>query len=308
MTYLNIETSEKATFSSDEEEISTMDGIHGIRSVVMKEKRSHRFCTYIRDNMRAIKHTELAIFLFLCSLYFMCLGNSLADRLNLNNIIFVEDKRLVLPDPIMSLLSALFERLELQTPINDILEGMAIGMACVYVTLFPKYSRCDAFRRFFLVWACANCLRTLCIILTVLTNPYLECQSKPLSNLFSDAFAIFTAQRQSCGDVFFSGHSVGYTLSCLMWLTYRRRRFSGKYRNLITMLHVALTTLYVIFIVVCLVVLIATKFHYSVDVFIGSFLSIMIWQKVHWLLEVDVLRKTPLGRIINKIDGQYNTL
>jgi hypothetical protein len=93
-----------------------------------------------------------------------------------------------------------------------------------------------------------------------------------------------------------------------MWLTYRRRRFSGKYRNLITMLHVALTTLYVIFIVVCLVVLIATKFHYSVDVFIGSFLSIMIWQKVHWLLEVDVLRKTPLGRIINKIDGQYNTL
>jgi hypothetical protein len=289
--------------SDEEKNIETISITERLVASVTQGKNWSFIISLLKQRLHSIKHTALVLVLFLCSLYIMCLGNSIADRLNLNNGRFTEDTRLVLPDPIMSLMSHLSETMNLPPQLNHAFEVTAIALSCIYIILFPKSSRLDAFRRFFLVWACMNSLRTLCILLTVLTNPSLECQSKPISNLFLDAFAIFTVQRETCGDVFFSGHSVGYTLSCLMWLTYRRRRFSGTYGRILTTCHNLLTTCYILFIMICLITLIITRFHYSIEVFVGTFLTIIIWQKIHWLLEINELRQTPMGKFISKIDG-----
>jgi hypothetical protein len=265
-------------------------------------KTAAALCSEKREAILSdIRHTFLVLCLFGCSLLLMCLGNSMADRLNLNNIRFQGDDRVTLPDPIMSLMGSISERIPITVPINDWSLMIVIFTSFAYTSLFARAPTfCTPFRRLFLVWSCMNCLRGICITLTVLTNPYLQCHSEPHPNIFLDALLLLTTRRQSCGDVFFSGHSVTCTLSCLMWLTYRRRTFSS---SICKYFHHALALLFPMFVVSCLLTLIATQFHYSVDVFIGSFLSILMWQITHWLLGIDQLRLTPLGVLVNIIDG-----
>ena len=288
------------TLSIEEERAPVLYGSTWSR--VMPCKKATVLCSEQKEAILSdIKHTVLVLCLFICSLFLMCLSNSMADRLNLNNTRFQGDDRVILPDPIMSLMSAILERIQITKPINDWSLIMVISTSFIYTSLFARApSFFTPFRRLFLVWSFMNCLRGICITLTVLTNPYLQCHSEPHPNVFIDALVLLTARRQSCGDVFFSGHSVTCTLSCLMWLTYRRRTFSS---SISLFLHHLLALLFVMFVVSCLLTLIATRFHYSVDVFMGSFLSILIWQITHWLLGIDQLRLTPLGLLLSMIDG-----
>jgi hypothetical protein len=289
-------------FSMDEEQTSTSSAKRGRAICEVFKTKQWNFKTHLPSI--EFRYTLRALGLFACSLFLMCMANSMADRLNLNNTEFRGETRLILPDPIMSVMGGVVSDTGLSTQINDLSLAAVVVSAFLYVSFFfSTPSRWIPLRRLFMVWSTMNCLRAICITLTILTNPYLKCTSKPLPNLFADAFALFITRRQSCGDVFFSGHSVSFTLSCLMWLTYRRRDFASR---TIRILHRTFTISFISFVVLCLLTLIVTRFHYSVDVFMGSLLSIIIWQMTHWSLDIDQLKSNPFGALINMIDGTYS--
>lgn len=118
-------------------------------------------------------------------------------------------------------------------------------------------------------------LRGLTVAITILPNPHAGCVATidRSASVFWNAFLITVGQAYTCNDVFFSGHAAAIMLSVLFWLTYApERRF-------------------VFFVALPLAVsgwltLLATRFHYSLDVFFGIMLAFLAWMVYHVALQV----------------------
>jgi hypothetical protein len=85
-------------------------------------------------------------------------------------------------------------------------------------------------RRFAYVTGSIYLLRALCVTVTVLPTPNDKCiiQTSPDSMMYQ-ALQILTLNRIKCGDVFFSGHSIVYTLG--MWLSGRAQTTAFFFHN-----------------------------------------------------------------------------
>ena len=239
------------------------------------------------QSMRDIRLTVLATVYVAACLYVACISNSVADRINPNNLLPVNQRR-ALPDPLMDAMNPVFKRWALPANLSDQLLLVAVVM--ILARAFTMGSQTfTTVRRVFFIAGAVYLLRACTVVITVLPNPLLECQSEPHPDLMYDAFLLFSARRVSCGDVFFSGHTIIFTTAILVWTTYSRSY--------------ALRTLAVLIGLAGMVSLIASAYHYTIDVLVGFWATAYVWTMYHWSVTLPSLRRTWWARFLYRLDN-----
>ncbi|KNE61821.1 hypothetical protein AMAG_07098 [Allomyces macrogynus ATCC 38327] len=150
------------------------------------------------------------VFIVICT-YITCLANSTVDRTNPNNLLPIDQRR-PLDDPAMHATFKLYRETGLPRNLSDTLVQLAAAMIILRGVTYGRYG-CTVLRRAFYVGGIIYLLRAPTVLMTVLPNPLLDCVSHPNQNLFVDALLLLVQARYSCGDVFFSGHSIFYVVS-----------------------------------------------------------------------------------------------
>jgi len=127
-----------------------------------------------------------------------------------------------------------------------------------------------------------------------------------------DAFFILAGQQSTCADVLFSGHTCNMTLCGMVWHKYSHivpltgcdplkiclAWISGAPVDEIESSHVGgglqrctTTKLFIwVWIGIGYLIIIATRFHYSVDVFIGLLLSVFLFKYYHIYIQSSHMR------------------
>jgi hypothetical protein len=147
-----------------------------------------------------------------------------------------------------------------------------MGVVLVIVLLNRRLGiMVDIMRRIMFIMAVVYIIRTISISITLLPNPFKLCKSQPVGNYFVEAFYILVGAAQTCHDCFFSGHSVAL---CLVTMTY----FDYLNAPLLVRLLIVPATL------AGALIIIATHFHYSVDVLFGYMISFFIWKFFHHIV------------------------
>jgi len=130
--------------------------------------------------------------------------------------------------------------------------------------------------------------RGITIGATMLPNPTIGCVPPALSNAGVEALKIMFGLASTCADVFFSGHTTTGTLMALMWWQYsdvvplatfncgQRCKRASEYTGCTPVKAVVWA-----FAVAGFIVIIWTRFHYSIDVLIGLVLSTVVWRLYH---------------------------
>mmetsp|Transcript_58280 Transcript_58280/g.155752 ORF Transcript_58280/g.155752 Transcript_58280/m.155752 type:complete len:299 (+) Transcript_58280:248-1144(+) len=139
-------------------------------------------------------------------------------------------------------------------------------------------------RRFFLVQGTMFWLRSFSIAMTLLPPPYEQCENIASSSeiVALEALKIMAGKRWTCGDILYSGHTVNMTIAALAWNTYCTDKYLPK-GLCFTLAAGAARNLWCLLLMGGYFVIVATHFHYSVDVFIGSLLTTMVWVLYHSL-------------------------
>lgn len=132
--------------------------------------------------------------------------------------------------------------------------------------------------RFMLVDAALLFMRGITVATTSLNNPNPACatcggDACPETLLGSVIYTLEKFPWFSCGDLIFSGHTGHYLLMLLIWLTY----YDYAYRWLVKI--AALTVTFI-----GLTGLISCRFHYTDDVLIATFLTLLCWYIYHTLI------------------------
>ena len=146
--------------------------------------------------------------------------------------------------------------------------------------------------------------RGISIVATMLPNPMQHCTTKALDyDVWEGAWRILAGELVTCADVLFSGHTVNACLVGLIWHTYSHkvgvRLFRAKcdpigavcclgrpVTNEVGRLVRATTEKYLmwIWVIVTFFVIIATRFHYTIDVIIGLWMCVLLWKLYHYYL------------------------
>ena len=146
--------------------------------------------------------------------------------------------------------------------------------------------------------------RGISIVATMLPNPMQHCTTKALDyDVWEGAWRILAGELVTCADVLFSGHTVNACLVGLIWHTYSHkvgvRLFRAKcdpigavcclgrpVTNEVGRLVRATTEKYImwIWVIVTFFVIIATRFHYTIDVIIGLWMCVLLWKLYHYYL------------------------
>lgn len=111
------------------------------------------------------------------------------------------------------------------------------------------------FRRFMFIYGTVWLLRAFSIVLTVLPNPLEQCKAILHPNPFVAAWLLVFDINHTCADVFFSGHAVGITLFVLFWQRYTKHWFFK-------------IIMWILWVAGCFLI-IATHYHYTIDVIFG---------------------------------------
>ena len=143
--------------------------------------------------------------------------------------------------------------------------------------------------------------RGVSIVATMLPNPLQSCTTKALEYPAVEAAAlILTGKIATCADVLFSGHTVNSVLAGLVWHTYSHKKGCQIFRascdpigalccpgtpaeNKAGRLVRATTDKYLMwtYVIATLLIIIATRFHYTIDVIIGLWMTLLLW-KLHY--------------------------
>ena len=143
---------------------------------------------------------------------------------------------------------------------------------------FAVYSR-----RILTILIAAYLLRTMTILMTILPSPNYECFSTPNTNIFVDAFGLMVNARQTCGDIFFSGFAVIFTVCLLLWTA----KFSWSRSHIAAKI---LSALVVGYNFSGLIVLLMSGSTYTVSIFIGVALTVSLWISFWNMPDLEYLR------------------
>lgn len=132
--------------------------------------------------------------------------------------------------------------------------------AATLVRIAVDHRRVGIFTRLFSVWGIVFILRGVSVVLTSLPDPSDLCREHRAAAsawkwLLPMAYPI-------CGDLFFSGHTVMFVLCALVWT-----RYGGRLPAAAAWLVAAAGVLS----------LIATRYHYSIDVLYGALIATVMW-------------------------------
>ena len=188
---------------------------------------------------------------------------------------------------------------------SDVMVGLLVALTQVRFSLTPMGA--TILRRWAFLLGSLFFLRGISIIVTMLPNPLKACKSDALDyEPFLAAVLILTGQIVTCGDVLFSGHTVNLVMAGLVWQTYSHKAGVQLFKpnvcpaffdpiaalccknrpaeNEVGHLVRATTAKIIVWIWVTIgmLVIIATRFHYTIDVFIGFCLCLFIWKLYHY--------------------------
>jgi hypothetical protein len=218
------------------------------------------------------------------------LANSYADRIN-TNVNKIYDQPYVAPDVILQPSNAFFEKnLWIPRSIADYIFITSAALIIIRALTLISYSLTVTIRNL-LIMGFVYLLRACFIPLTVLPTPWLNCKKTYKENIFYDALLIVLQVRAACGDVFFSGHTIMFTLNIVEYWYYCKR----------TWINVLVTIMNVI----GMYSLIMASYHYSIDVLCAFIFSLMFWAIYHWAISIPELGSTWWGDIINYIDDPF---
>ncbi|KAG4106764.1 hypothetical protein H8356DRAFT_1025370 [Neocallimastix lanati (nom. inval.)] len=242
-----------------------------------------------RNNRDIIFTFYAAVWFFICT-YIVSLANSYADRIN-TNVNKIYDQPYVAPDVILQPSNAFFEKnLWIPRSIADYIVRTSAALIIIRALTLKSYSL-TVTRRILLIMGFVYLLRACFIPLTVLPTPWLNCKKTYKENIFYDALLIVLQVRAACGDVFFSGHTIMFTLNIVEYWYYCKR----------TWINVLVTIMNVI----GMYSLIMASYHYSIDVLCAFIFSLMFWAIYHWAISIPELGSTWWGDIINYIDDPF---
>ncbi|CAF4567648.1 unnamed protein product [Rotaria sp. Silwood1] len=185
--------------------------------------------------------------------------------------------------------------------------------------IFQRDTRLIVFRRWLFLQAVMFIMRSISIYITSLSVPLPGCNTTAIGSPPIEAFYIMFLIHTTCGDVLFSGHTVTLTLCALAWTTYSKGEEHYPIRWLWNQLKSSkqeiipgrpgwlypqldstgdplsfyLTTYLVwIFTIIGYLLIIATRFHYTVDVFLGFLVSYLLWQTYHYYIKTLAERRS----------------
>jgi len=244
-------------------------------------------------NNRDIVFTLYSAVWFLFCTYVVCLANSYADRTNTNVINEGDPTKedYVAPDMILQHAQQFFDKNDwIPRNIADILVRCSAILIILRALTLKSYSLTVS-RRIFLVMGFVYLLRACFIPLTVLPTPWTECIKGYHDNIFWDALLLELQLRMACGDVFFSGHTIMFTLNLLEYWYYCKNIWIN---IVVTLLNV-----------VGMFTLVMSSYHYSIDVLGGFIFSTIFWCIYHWAIKIPQLGGTWWGTIINWCDDPF---
>lgn len=148
-----------------------------------------------------------------------------------------------------------------------------------------------------LVVSCAYLIRCITVLMTYLPSPFYGCITFPHPSIAVDAFMIMFKMRDTCGDVFFSGYAIHYTVSSLTWWHYPVHKHPAA---------ILASLPIVIFNLLCSLALVATQHSYTNDVIAGMMITWGLFVVVFWVNDVDYLRfETIIGLVFGFLDDPF---
>ena len=154
-------------------------------------------------------------------------------------------------------------------------------LLCIFGPLLiwhPK--RFQIVRRCMCLMSAVYLSRSFTIIATILPNPQRSCKTDPIAGtdqevILVEALKVLIGRRVTCGDCLFSGHTAMICLASLVGLRYGRYFFSNlKVWKLIRVL-LFLYTFSAYLLIIC------TRFHYTIDVVLGVLIPTALWKWFH---------------------------
>eukprot|EP00397_Hematodinium_sp_SG-2012_P026335 GEMP01027584.1.p1 GENE.GEMP01027584.1~~GEMP01027584.1.p1 ORF type:complete len:384 (+),score=36.57 GEMP01027584.1:118-1269(+) len=146
----------------------------------------------------------------------------------------------------------------------------------------PMSMRWTIMRRTILCLGTLFFLRGFSIICTVLPNPAKYCVSDVPSHketsVALQAWYILLGWRVTCADVLYSGHTVNLTLCLLVWWNYSHLCPIRRCSNYTFPFGKTFATIWC---VLGYMLIIITHFHYTVDVWLGFWMSYFVWNYYH---------------------------
>ena len=230
-----------------------------------------------RDYTRNRRRFWCVLGLFIVSLYVMCLANVATEYRSMKH----PCGNISLPDVGFDFADHVTPQIGKLIKIPDIAVPVALSITALWLIFDgPKKQKLPIFRRFFTITSIMYLLRSICVLSTQLPNPFQTddplYHQKWSSNIGYEALLALLRIKATNNDVFFSGHTILISMCAMMLSTYCRRKWM-----------IALFWLYALFV---LYVIIATKFHYTIDVVIGFALTVIIWKCYHLALSVEKVR------------------
>eukprot|EP00906_Rhabdomonas_costata_P000277 RCo000372 len=163
-------------------------------------------------------------------------------------------------------------------------------------------------RRLFVIFALLNLLRAYTVVITSLPDPSPVCQleSSKEGGLFAEEPALWLLWERAviyvispgtmitCGDMIFSGHSTFQLVSCCVWMTYFNPQYLAGAVSRRTCFVVRVFML--MFTIVGCLAVVATRLHYTLDVSLAVFLTVMTWKVYHVLATTDASQRIPVLR------------
>lgn len=151
------------------------------------------------------------------------------------------------------------------------------------------------------------------IICTVLPNPDSTCETditmKSDKSIFVLALGIVFGTRVTCADVLYSGHSVNFTLAALIWYDYARLCPIWPEANYGWFEKVPVNRiLATVWTLTGYIVIVATHFHYTVDVWIGFWMTYFVWSYYHEVIKVSPFHSSFRMRFLTWLEAHATDL
>lgn len=193
----------------------------------------------------------------------------------------------------------------------DVWNGVIVIGTLLPVMMFHP-DRVKILRRFAAIQGTCFLLRSVTILVTILPNPYDTCanSSSDQEIPFIEAFKVMLGMRVTCGDVLYSGHAANFTLMALVWQEYGHSYVRSKHGRQQHVLDHSLVAddqqehteysaewytsiffprMFWGIAVVGYLIIIACRFHYTVDVVVAIVVVAKQWGLYHMIIRTPKL-------------------
>lgn len=185
---------------------------------------------------------------------------------------------------------------------------LSIGIGSFIVFTLLRKSGSSELKRWMFMHMRIMWLRSLVVCITIIPDPWGLCSCPPGSNdvdqkrflrnpllvFVEGRFWLHTIEKIwngmfTCGDMMFSGHTIVYSLIMLYGITIGLKmhtRSESMYNRLISNIPASFFVMFsVLYGVIGMVSLLATHFHYTMDILISLYITVLIWR-----LEITTMR------------------